>query len=47
MLESKYGGWRGLKSTTINNKDSLGWKDLKRVWSSDVWGVTLKIKLSE
>jgi len=44
-LESKYEGWRGLKSIVTNNKKSLKWRDLKSVWNSKVWGCDIEDKV--
>ena len=38
ILESKYGGWRVLRKEGKSSKDSLWWRDLKEVWSSEGWG---------
>ena len=39
VIEFKYGGWRGLKELqNDNNKVSLWWRDLMKVWSSEEWG---------
>jgi len=38
ILESKYGGWRVLRKGGKSSKDSLWWRDLKEVWSSEGWG---------
>jgi len=39
VIESKYGGWRGLRELqNDNNKVSLWWRDLVKVWSSEEWG---------
>jgi len=46
VIDSKYGGWRGLKDQpSINCKVSLWWKDLMKVWNSEEWGGSLKIVL--
>jgi len=37
MLESKYGGWRDLRSQRNSRSDSLWWRDLKEVWSLEGW----------
>jgi len=39
VIESKYGGWRGLNEQWDNNrKVSLCWRDLMKVWRSVEWG---------
>jgi len=39
VIDSKYGGWRGLKELHYDNsKVSLWWRDLMKVWSSEKWG---------
>ena len=39
VIDSKYGGWRGLKEQQTNNsKVSLWWNDLTKVWRSEEWG---------
>jgi len=35
ILDSKYGGWRDLRSRRKSRTDSLWWRDLKEVWSFD------------
>jgi len=38
ILESKYGGWRGLRSQGQVCKESLWWRDLRKVWYLEGWG---------
>jgi len=38
ILVSKYGGWRGLKSQGQFCKESLWWRDLRKVWYLEGWG---------
>jgi len=38
ILVSKYGGWRGLKSQGQIRKESLWWRDLRKVWFLEGWG---------
>jgi len=38
VFESKYNSWRKLRSVGSNPKDSISWKDLKKVWASEEWG---------
>ena len=37
VLESKYGGWRNLKTQRNNILDSLWWRDQKEVWNFEGW----------
>jgi len=37
VLDSKYGGWRDLRSQRNNSLDSLWWRDLKEVWALEGW----------
>ena len=37
VIDSKYGGWRDLRSQRKSSYDSLWWRDLKEVWSLDEW----------
>jgi len=32
IIESKYGGWRGLRSQYQSCKESMWWRDLRKVW---------------
>ena len=36
ILDSKYGGWRGLRSQE-NCKESLWWMDIRKVWKLEEW----------
>ncbi|XP_068472094.1 uncharacterized protein [Phaseolus vulgaris] len=38
ILDSKYGGWRGLRSHGQSCKDSIWWRDLRKVWNLEEWG---------
>jgi len=38
ILESKYGGWKGLRSQGQICKESLWWRDLRKVWYLEGWG---------
>lgn len=42
ILESKYGGWRGLDVATNDKKQSLWWRDLKSVFRTSQQGEELK-----
>jgi len=47
VLESKYGGWRGLKVQRDNNsKVSMWWRDLRKVWRSEEWGGKFEDRLN-
>ena len=47
VLESKYGGWRGLKEQRDNNsKVSLWWRDLRKVWRFEAWGRKFEDRLN-
>ncbi|XP_068486473.1 uncharacterized mitochondrial protein AtMg00310-like [Phaseolus vulgaris] len=47
VLESKYGGWRGLKEQRDNkSKVSLWWRDLRKVWRSEDWGGKFEDRLN-
>ena len=37
VLDSKYGGWRDLRSQRKRCTNSLWWRDLKEVWSLNGW----------
>jgi len=39
VIEYKYGGWRTMKDQRVrNNKASLWWRDLKKIWKSEKRG---------
>jgi len=38
ILDSKYGGWRRLRSQGQICKESLWWRDLRKVWNLEEWG---------
>jgi len=38
ILDSKYDGWRGLRSQVQNYKESLWWRDIRKVWNLEEWG---------
>jgi len=38
IIVSKYGGWRSLREEGKDNKESIWWKDLRKVWNSKDWG---------
>jgi len=38
ILDSKYGGWRGLKSQVHNCRESMWWRDIWKVWNLEEWG---------
>ena len=38
VLESKYGGWRGLDETPCDNNESIWWRDLKMVFQTSQLG---------
>jgi len=38
ILDSKYGGWRGLRSHGQSCKESIWWRDLRKVWNLEEWG---------
>ncbi|KAL3037714.1 hypothetical protein AAZX31_01G085700 [Glycine max] len=42
VLQSKYGGWRGLDEEPGSNKDSLWWRDLKIIFQASQQGEQLK-----
>jgi len=37
VLDSKYEGWKDLRSRRKSIINSLWWRDLKEVWSLDEW----------
>ena len=37
IIESKYGGWRGLRSQDQSCKESMWWRDLRKVWYLEGW----------
>lgn len=43
ILDSKYGGWRNLRSEENNPKESNWWKDLKKFGGRRNEGLTLRI----
>jgi len=38
ILDSKYGRWRGLRSQGQNCKESLWWRDIRKVWNLEECG---------
>jgi len=45
ILDSKYGGWRGLRSQVPNCKQSLWWRDIRKVWNLEEWVMILKTEV--
>jgi len=37
VIDSKYGGWRNLRSQRNVRLDLLWWRDLKEVWNFEGW----------
>jgi len=46
IIDSIYGGWREVKSYYINTRESLWWKDLKRIWTIEEWGNNFEDKVT-
>ncbi|XP_068466658.1 uncharacterized protein [Phaseolus vulgaris] len=38
IIKSKYDDLRVLRGAESNSKESIWWKDLKKVWASEEWG---------
>jgi len=38
ILDSKYSGWKGLRSHIQNSKESVWWWDIRKVWNLEEWG---------
>ena len=45
VVQSKYGGWRGLDEAHGSNKESLWWRDLKIVFQTSQQGEELKKRI--
>jgi len=38
IIDFKYGGWKGLRPQVQNGKESLWWRDIRKVWNLEKWG---------
>ena len=38
ILDSMYGGWKGLRSWVQNSKEFVWWRDIRKVWNLEEWG---------